>query len=509
MRALLATLIGMSVLPSASSISMDHAHPGSKAAAPKNPGNKSKTAVAKKVHGNSKPPVVKSARASPRAVEDKKAHGDAGAAVVSDRAEVAKGRSPSLGEDVVVMGGVPVYDYRAGLRQSRKISQSPDATPRETVGDWIVWFKDSMTEERIEALCLHAFVACTDHGNCRNGNSGHPGLAFLVCHCTGDQLNASLTQVAEEATFAVHDAPVSITDSHLDFSRHLFDSGGGRAATWGLNRIGKDSAPAAGFGVHAYVLDTGVRTTHSQFTGRAIPTIESLGHIKKCGCQETMCANDTHGHGTHCAGTIGGITFGVAPQVRVHSVKVLDNDGYGYTSWSIAAEGWILSNGMRPAVVSMSLGGPGNNNAEKAAIDALFYDGVAVVVAAGNEEDSACNYNPAFIPNAITVGSTDSTDSLSWFSNFGNCVDILAPGSSVQSAGKESDTQSSWMSGTSMACPHVSGAVAILYSLSHAMTPTEIVNELLARALDGAIAGLGGTGAPNKLLQVDLLSASA
>merc|ERR1712217_1014540 len=109
----------------------------------------------------------------------------------------------------------------------------------------------------------------------------------------------------------------------------------------------------------------------------------SLGSTRKCECQNTTCAGDTHGHGTHCAGTIAGVDYGVAPQTRIHAVKVLGDDGYGYTSWTIAAESWILSNGMKPAVVSMSLGGPGNNYAEKSSIDALVADGFVVSVAAG------------------------------------------------------------------------------------------------------------------------------
>merc|ERR1719400_1372398 len=167
------------------------------------------------------------------------------------------------------------------------------------------------------------------------------------------------------------------------------------AATWGLNAINRDSASADGFGVHAYVYDTGVRTTHTQFEGRAIPSLDAVtGQLIQCNCQNTSCAADRHGHGTHCAGTVAGKDYGVAPNSRIHAVKVLSDSGSGYTSWQIMSHNWMVSNAMQPAVVSMSLGGSGNSQTSKNAIDSVIAAGISVVVAAGNSNADACGYSP-------------------------------------------------------------------------------------------------------------------
>ena len=145
----------------------------------------------------------------------------------------------------------------------------------------------------------------------------------------------------------------------------------------------------------------------------------------------------------------------MATSAALQSVKVLSDQGSGSWSWSFAALDWLAASSDRPAVASMSLGGSGTTSAMKDAVDAVVSAGVVMVVAAGNENSDACGYSPAYVPNAITVGSTDSTDARSYFSNYGTCVDIWAPGSSVVSLSHTSDTGTSTKSGTSMACPHV------------------------------------------------------
>merc|ERR1712204_14565 len=162
------------------------------------------------------------------------------------------------------------------------------------------------------------------------------------------------------------------------------------------------------------------------------------------------------GHGTHCAGTAGGATYGVASEATLHAMKVLGDDGGGEFSYSYDALDHIATKGQRPAVASMSLGAYGKRVAFRAAVDAAVEAGVIVIVSAGNSNSRACRYSPAYVPNAITVGSTTSDDARSSFSNYGECVNIWAPGSDILSAGITSDDASDTMSGTSMACPHAS-----------------------------------------------------
>merc|ERR1719190_35728 len=237
------------------------------------------------------------------------------------------------------------------------------------------------------------------------------------------------------------------------------------AATWGLNRIGADQRGRAGAGATVFVLDTGVRVTHQEFANnRAAPALDmTVGSPKECN-GDMSCAADRQGHGTHCAGTAAGVSYGVAPSASVRGVKVLSDQGSGSWSWSYYALDWLATNPTRPAVASMSLGGSGTQQAMRDAVDAAVNSGVVVVVAGGNSNSDACRFSPAFVPSAITVGSTTSLDARSSFSNYGSCTNIWAPGSSVVSASHTSDSCTATFSGTSMACPHVSGAAALILS---------------------------------------------
>jgi len=256
-----------------------------------------------------------------------------------------------------------------------------------------------------------------------------------------------------------------------------------------------------GGGATVFVLDTGVRTTHNDFTGRASPGADlSSGSLVECN-GNLNCAADRQGHGTHCAGTAGGNSYGVAPSASVSSVKVLSDQGSGQWSWSYSALDWLATGSVRPAVASMSLGGSGTIQAMKDAVDAAVASGVTVVVAAGNDNSDACRFSPAFVPSAVTVGSTDSTDSRSYFSNYGTCVDIWAPGSSVVSASHNSDSGTSTLSGTSMACPHVSGGAALVLGADSSKSPQKVISDLLDDAARNAISGLR-SGDTNALLYV-------
>merc|ERR1719422_198293 len=193
-----------------------------------------------------------------------------------------------------------------------------------------------------------------------------------------------------------------------------------------------------------------------------MPSLDmTSGSPRECG-GDMSCAGDVQGHGTHCAGTAGGNSYGVAPGAAVRSIKVLGDNGSGSWTWSYGALDWLATNPTRPAVASMSLGGSGTQQAMADAVNAAVDGGVTVVVAGGNSNSNACNFSPAFVPAAITVGSTTSLDARSSFSNYGSCTDIWAPGSSVLSASHTSDTGSRSLSGTSMACPHVAGGAALV-----------------------------------------------
>jgi subtilisin family serine protease len=240
--------------------------------------------------------------------------------------------------------------------------------------------------------------------------------------------------------------------------------------------------------VRAYVIDTGIRTTHTQFGGRASNVFDAFGGS----------GADCNGHGTHVSGTIGGSTYGVAKSALLRGVRVLDCNGSGSNSGVIAGVDWVTNNHINPAVANMSLGG-GASSALDTAVNNLANSGVPIAVAAGNSNTDACTTSPARAANAITVGATTTSDARASFSNFGACLDIFAPGSGILSSWFSSDTATATLSGTSMASPHVAG-VAALYKqfspgASAATTRNAIVNGSTTNHVTNA-----GTGSPNRLL---------
>jgi hypothetical protein len=269
-------------------------------------------------------------------------------------------------------------------------------------------------------------------------------------------------------------------------------------ATWGIDRIDQRDLPrnssytynVDGTGVHAYVIDTGVRMTHNEFTGRIGNGYDFIDNDSD--------ASDCHGHGTHVAGTVGGTTWGVAKKAIIHGVRVLDCTGYGSDAQVIGGIDWVAANHIKPAVANMSLGDVGIQAIDDAT-ERLIAAGVTTVVAAGNDSANACNYSPARAPNAITVGSTTSSDARSSFSNYGTCVDIFAPGSSITSASRSSNTGSTSMSGTSMASPHVAGAAALYLSANPDATPAQVRDALVNNSTPNKVTS-PGTGSPNRLL---------
>jgi len=270
-------------------------------------------------------------------------------------------------------------------------------------------------------------------------------------------------------------------------------------ATWGLDRIDQVNLPLSttyiynhlGTNVHAYVIDTGIRSTHTEFGARASKDFDGVG--------DGQNGNDCHGHGTHVAGTIGGKTYGVAKQVRIHGVRVLNCDGWGYWSWVIAGLDWVAAHHLKPAVANMSLGSEGNVTSVNDAVKTLINKGVVVVVAAGNDYANACGYSPALVPKAITVGSTTSSDARSWFSNWGSCLDIFAPGSSITSAWNTNNTATNTIDGTSMAAPHVAGVAALYLQMKPTATVAEVTGGIINVATAGKVTD-PKTGSPSLIL---------
>ncbi|QQQ02952.1 S8 family serine peptidase [Lysobacter enzymogenes] len=273
-------------------------------------------------------------------------------------------------------------------------------------------------------------------------------------------------------------------------------------ATWGLDRVDQRDLPLSttytydtdATGVHAYIVDTGLRADHNEFTGRI-----GNGFSSVAGDPSTT---DCHGHGTHVAGTVAGTTWGLAKKATVHPVRVFGCGSTAPNSQIIAGIDWVTANHVKPAVANMSLGGPASA-ATDTAVNNLIDAGVVAVVAAGNGNIDACTESPSRVPRAITVGASDRNDARSiWTgsqaSSWGTCLDLFAPGTSIVSAGISGATSTATMSGTSMASPHVAGAAALYLATHPSATPAEVATAIVDNATPGKITDLRGS--PNRLL---------
>lgn len=269
-------------------------------------------------------------------------------------------------------------------------------------------------------------------------------------------------------------------------------------ATWGLDRIDQRNLPLDGIytynttasNVHAYIIDTGILTSHSDFGGRASVGYDAIG--------DGQNGIDCNGHGTHVSGTVGGATYGVAKGVSLVAVRVLDCSGSGTTSGVIAGVNWVAQNAIKPAVANMSLGGGASTSLDDA-VNGAINAGVTFCIAAGNSNVDACTTSPARVAAAITVGATDSTDTRASFSNFGTCLDIFGPGVNITSDWYSSTTATNTISGTSMATPHTTGVAALYLAGNTTASPSTVASALTSNATSGIVSN-AGTGSPNRLL---------
>ncbi|GAA3462214.1 S8 family serine peptidase [Saccharothrix longispora] len=267
--------------------------------------------------------------------------------------------------------------------------------------------------------------------------------------------------------------------------------------SWGLDRVDQRDLPldanyryaTTAANVHAYIVDTGIRTTHQDFGGRATFDANTTGDGNDTDC---------NGHGTHVAGTVGGAAHGVAKGVRLHGVKVLSCSGSGTIAGVVAGVDWVTANAVKPAVANMSLGG-GANDALDAAVRNSIASGVSYAVASGNSNANACSYSPARVAEAITVNASDSGDGRATFSNWGTCTDLFAPGVGITSAWSTGDSATNTISGTSMASPHAAGAAALHLAANPGATPQQVRDALVSAATPNKVAN-PGTGSPNLLL---------
>jgi aqualysin 1 len=346
-------------------------------------------------------------------------------------------------------------------------------------GHYIVVLDDKATDARLQSAAATATAA--------------GGTIGFVYHSALKGFSAALSPAALTAVRSTAGVKYVEADARVHLAGKQKNP-----PSWGLDRVDQRNLPlnkkytyvnSAGSGVTAYVIDTGMRFTHTDFGGRATSGFDAV---------DGGSADDCNGHGTHVSGTVGGKTYGVAKKVSLVAVRVLDCSGSGTWEGVIAGVDWVTANHSGPSVANMSIQG-GKTQSVNDAITNSINSGVVYAVAAANYSDDACLYSPASTPLAITVGATTISDARAGFSNYGACLDLFAPGDSITSDWYTSDTATNTISGTSMATPHVAGAAALYLSQNPSATTTQVRDAIVNNATNGKVTN-PGTGSPNKLL---------
>jgi len=401
---------------------------------------------------------------------------------------------PVLDLEALFIAGVPVSNHH--LVSSRI---------RDEVLDWNVVVDVGTTDEEVHDLCQ--MCDCQAEGHPSSG-----GVNFFTVrttrHCLEEMIHNSNGKVSllepDAETRAAADVEAVMDEKErssvaADVEAVMDEKQ--RSPGWNLKLIQQPGTPMTGQGVNIFVLDTGIRRTHSLFRGRAFAARDDTSG-KTCKPNSNTCARDNRGHGTFCAGIAAGTTHGVAPRATLRAMKCLDDEGSGKVSWAADALDFVAGQGhRRPAVASISIVVSGRNNVWATAVNAAARRGVVMVVAAGNENKDACNASPAFSNSVTTVGAVNSNRWKLWISNYGSCVDIWAPGASnIRSASHTGDwTTVTRGEGTSWACPHASGAAALLLQRKPHFNTWTVKNKLRNKAWKD---GVKGTSFPNYLLSV-------